>query len=91
MKKLTVCLLCLLLLAACGKPSPTVIAGDAEESEAAYFDVGRPITAQTTLGDEAVTCKALQNDGGVYGFEMRFRQTEAVDALLSDQIGRAHV
>lgn len=81
MKIILICLACLLTLCACGR-QPAVIAGDAGETEVAYADLDRPITAETTLDDEAVSCVPLQKDGSVYGFEMRFRQSDAVDALL---------
>lgn len=83
MKKVMICLVCLLVLCACGR-EPAVIAGDAAETEVAYADLDRPITAETTLDSEAVACVPLQKDGSVYGFEMRFRQSDAVDALLRD-------
>ena len=83
MKKWLILLPVLLMLCACGR-QPTVIAGDAQETEVAYADLVHPIEAQTTLDDEEIACEPLQKDGGVYGFEMRFRRTDAVDALLRD-------
>ena len=84
MKKWLILLPILLMLCACGRQQPTVIAGDAGETEVAYADLVHPIEAQTTLADEAIACEPLQKDGGVYGFEMRFRRSDAVDALLRD-------
>ena len=82
MKKIAVWIVCLLLLSACGRQPQRVIAGDADETEVLFLDPDQPISAQSTLEAEQIACTPLEKDGGVYGFELRFRQSADLDALL---------
>jgi hypothetical protein len=102
MKKLLLCILCLLLLASCGQkqeqPAQTSAAGatgDAVDGEIdeAIFDLP-PDETSLDVPDEIVTeaqapaakelsCVPLEKDGDVYGFEMRFRRTDKIDAMMA--------
>ena len=83
MKKLFLCVICLLLLASCGKQPPTIVAGDTDEEEMFTIDLSGEI--ETAAGPQAkeTTCAPLRKDGKLYGFEMRFRRTDAIDALMA--------
>lgn len=67
----------LLLTAGCGKPSdpPSV-------SEEGITALSEAQTAPSALPEDKVTCSALEKDGEVYGFELRFRRSDDTDALL---------
>ena len=96
MKKLVLCALCLLLLASCSAGTqPTEQSTDVGESNREEYIELPPDETALDVPDEIETqaeqpaakelsCKALRKDGAVYGFEMRFRRTDAIEAMLSD-------
>jgi hypothetical protein len=80
----------MLLLASCGKPSAqpeqagqsAVESGVFEETEPT-FDLSAEIETEAQQPQaKELTCTALTRDGKVYGFEMRFRRTDAIDAMM---------
>lgn len=82
MKRLFLCALCLLLLASCGKQPQTIIAGDAVEDEVSTIDLSGEIVTAAEPAAKELACEPLRKDGAVYGFEMRFRRTNAIDELM---------
>ncbi len=86
MKKWMLCLICLLLLAGCGKavPAPAVVAGDPEETDVSRLDLAAEISAETLLTGDDVTVSPMGKEGKVYAFEMRFRRSQTLESLLSD-------
>ena len=91
MKKIGVfflCMLCVGSLSACGvltRPNaPTAVSGILDEAFTLPDDLSA-ITAAETLNEADVTCVPLEQDGKVIGFEMRFLQSDKLDALFSDQ------
>ena len=85
MKKFILCVVCLLLLASCGKQEPTIVAGDTDEEEMFTLDLaGEIVTEEAAPQAKETSCKPLEKDGSVYGFEMRFRRTDAIDAMMAD-------
>ena len=88
MKKGILCALCLLLLASCGRQTDgtvvsTTAAGEVIEEGLSMIVLPDEIETETGTTAEEVTCELLEKDGKVYGFEMRFRRTNALEALLS--------
>ena len=67
----------LMVLAGCGQQSAQPIV-----SEEGITALTEAQTAPSAIPQEQVQCTALEKDGAVYGFEMRFRQSEDTDALL---------
>lgn len=99
MKKWFLCALCLLLLASCGRrqeqPGQTQTAAEAVSEEIGEeipelppdetaLDVPDEIVteAQSPVAKE-LSCKPLEKDGDVYGFEMRFRRTDTLDTMMA--------
>lgn len=65
-------------LAGCGKSSDPTTA----VSEEGITALSEAQTAPSALPEDKVTCTALEKDGEVYGFELRFRRSADTDALL---------
>lgn len=96
MKKILLCVLCLLLLASCGKgqeqPDPAATAGETagEEivvpppDETALEVPDEIVTEAQTPAAKELSCVPLEKDGAVYGFEMRFRRTNKIDTMMAD-------
>ena len=81
MKKIVLCVLCLLLLASCGTKPQTVVEGNADEEELFTIDLSAEIETEASQPQaKETTCTPLEKDGKVYGFEMRFRRTDAMMA-----------
>lgn len=89
MKKLLLCALCLLLLASCGRQQePTVVAGDPDETnaeEAFTIDLTAEIETAAEPTAKELSCEPLKKDGALYGFEMRFRRTDALEELMGSE------
>ena len=83
MKKLFLCVICLLLLASCGKQPPTIVAGDTDEEEMFTIDLSGEIETAAEPAAKELSCAPLEKDGAVYGFEMRFRRTNAIDTMMA--------
>ncbi len=83
MKRLLLCVLCLLLLASCGQKPQQIVAGEAGDEDAVAIDLSHEIVTAAQPAAEQTACEALRKDGAVYGFEMRFRFTDAIDALMA--------
>lgn len=93
MKKILLCALCLLLLASCGKgqtqPDETAISGVTEEEpielppDETVLDVPDEIETAAEPAAKEIVCEPLEKDGAVYGFEMRFRRTNAIDEMMA--------
>ena len=93
MKKILLCVLCLLLLASCGKApeqADTTAAGEVIDDVEALppdetaLDVPDEIETAAEPAAKELSCKRLEKDGRIYGFEMRFRRTNAIDTMMAD-------
>ncbi len=85
MKKLFLCTLCLLLLASCGRQPQAVVSGDADMEDETVIDLSAEIETAAEPAAKEVTCVPLRKDGRIYAFEMRFRFTDAIDALMASE------
>lgn len=82
MRKIVLCVLCLLLLASCGR-QPAIVSGDTDEEEMFTLDLSGEIETAAQPQAKETTCKLLEKDGARIGFEMRFRRTDAIDTLMA--------
>lgn len=98
MKRIILCVMCLLLLASCGKgqtqPGETAagetVSGTIDEApvelppDETVLDIPDEIVteAQAPAAKE-ISCKPLEKNGAVYGFEMRFRRTDRIDTMMA--------
>ncbi len=90
MKRILLCVLSLLLLASCGKShgqqGPGTTAGETigVPPDETVLDVPAQIETATEHAAKELSCEAFKKDGAVYKFEMRFRRTNAIDAMMAD-------
>lgn len=92
MKKILLCAACLLLLTGCGAKTgasapdkATTLSADPAGIEGeTHMTLPESADAETTAPDEKVSGQALEKDGKVYGFELRFPQNQTAEKLLSD-------
>ena len=85
MKRILLCAACLLMLAGCGAQGKTNAQTEASPVEGeTLLTLPETVQAQTTAADEKTSGKALEKDGAVYGFELRFPQSPAAEKLLAD-------
>ncbi len=82
MKRILLCAVCLLLLASCGR-QPAIVAGDTDEEEMFTLDLSGEIETAAQPQAKDPSCKTLEKDGAIIGFEMRFRRTDAIDTLMA--------
>ncbi len=101
MKRILLCVLCLLMLASCGKPSAqtdpaqqpdrteqTQLPAQTDEGEVfiepdSELDLSGEIEIAQGPAAKELSCTPLKKDGKVYGFEMRFRRTDAIETLMA--------